>query len=244
MQFLNRWIIPDPNWRHLKTRSFSSWRYGSETQRAGKPQTVCPITKSRRPTSEARSIVVFWFVMPCALVGRYQRFGGTYCFNIQGSMFLRKGGICTQVHTALQHWSTSTSPPPWEPRISDRQAAWLKYICWLFECRANTYMLTGFINIYSLLWENFLWIFDWRCTEGDRERPKRYSSFYSFFYPGDFESEYFLHSSGFYSQIFRAACTYVFDSTSCILCVHKTKLYTVQQKGNEIEVKQEYAGWV
>jgi hypothetical protein len=24
--------------------------------------------------------LVFWVVTPCGLVGRYQRFGGTYCF--------------------------------------------------------------------------------------------------------------------------------------------------------------------
>jgi hypothetical protein len=36
------------------------------------------------------SMFVFWFVTPYGLVGRYQRFGETYCLRLQGdSMFLR-----------------------------------------------------------------------------------------------------------------------------------------------------------
>jgi hypothetical protein len=30
------------------------------------------------------SILVFWVVMPCGLVGRYQHSGGTYCLCLQG----------------------------------------------------------------------------------------------------------------------------------------------------------------
>jgi hypothetical protein len=30
------------------------------------------------------SILVFWIVKPCALVGRYQRFVGTYCLHVHG----------------------------------------------------------------------------------------------------------------------------------------------------------------
>jgi hypothetical protein len=29
-------------------------------------------------------IVVIWVVTPCDLVGGYERFGGTYCFHLQG----------------------------------------------------------------------------------------------------------------------------------------------------------------
>jgi hypothetical protein len=29
------------------------------------------------------SMLVFWVVTPCGLVGRYQRFGRTYCLNLQ-----------------------------------------------------------------------------------------------------------------------------------------------------------------
>jgi hypothetical protein len=44
-------------------------------------------------------------VSSCLLVGRYQRFGGTYCLHLQhlspedgGSMFFRNVGIYLQVH--------------------------------------------------------------------------------------------------------------------------------------------------
>jgi hypothetical protein len=50
------------------------------------------------------SVLVFWVVTPCGLVGRYQRFGGTYsvlCPEDGGSMFFRNVGISLQVHTAL-----------------------------------------------------------------------------------------------------------------------------------------------
>jgi hypothetical protein len=29
------------------------------------------------------SVLVLWVVTPCGLVGRYQRFGGTFCFHLQ-----------------------------------------------------------------------------------------------------------------------------------------------------------------
>jgi hypothetical protein len=29
------------------------------------------------------SLLVFWVVIPCGLVGGYQRFGGTYCYHLQ-----------------------------------------------------------------------------------------------------------------------------------------------------------------
>jgi hypothetical protein len=31
------------------------------------------------------SMLVFWVVTSCGLVGRYQRFGGTYCFHLLSS---------------------------------------------------------------------------------------------------------------------------------------------------------------
>jgi hypothetical protein len=34
--------------------------------------------------SHCLSKLVFWVVTPCRLVGRYQRFGGTYCLHLQG----------------------------------------------------------------------------------------------------------------------------------------------------------------
>jgi hypothetical protein len=40
------------------------------------------------------SMLVFWVVMPCEFVGRYQRF--------RPSMFLQNVGIFLQIHTALQ----------------------------------------------------------------------------------------------------------------------------------------------
>jgi hypothetical protein len=54
-------------------------------------------------------ILVFWVVKPCGLVGRYQRFRGTYCLHLKGwnlkdggNMFFRNFAIYLQVHTALQ----------------------------------------------------------------------------------------------------------------------------------------------
>jgi hypothetical protein len=39
--------------------------------------------KTMRET-EAKSLLVFWVVTPCGLVGRLQRFGATYCLHLQG----------------------------------------------------------------------------------------------------------------------------------------------------------------
>jgi hypothetical protein len=44
--------------------------------------------------------MVFWIVMACGLVGRYQRFGRTYCLHLQGPD--NGGSIYLLVHTALQ----------------------------------------------------------------------------------------------------------------------------------------------
>jgi hypothetical protein len=63
-------------------------------------------------------MLIFWVVKPCGLVGRYQRFGGTYCLHLQrwnhfspkdrDSMFLRNVGIYLQALTALQPRTTTT----------------------------------------------------------------------------------------------------------------------------------------
>lgn len=47
---------------------------------------------------------VFWFVKPYGLEGRYQRFGESYCFHLQGrdSMIVRNVGMYLQVRTAAQ----------------------------------------------------------------------------------------------------------------------------------------------
>jgi hypothetical protein len=48
-------------------------------------------------TAVKMSMLLFWIVTPCGLVGRYQGFGGTYCFHLQG-WYLPAGphGISTQ----------------------------------------------------------------------------------------------------------------------------------------------------
>jgi hypothetical protein len=35
-------------------------------------------------TTVKMSILVFWVVTPCGLIGRYQRFGGIYYLHLQG----------------------------------------------------------------------------------------------------------------------------------------------------------------
>jgi hypothetical protein len=35
-----------------------------------------------------KSMLVFWVVTPCGLVGRYKRFAGTNCLHFQGSIAL------------------------------------------------------------------------------------------------------------------------------------------------------------
>jgi hypothetical protein len=35
-----------------------------------------------------KSMLIFWVVTSCGLVGRYQRFGGTYCLHLQGWHYL------------------------------------------------------------------------------------------------------------------------------------------------------------
>jgi hypothetical protein len=35
-------------------------------------------------TAAKMLMLFFWIVTPCTLVGRYQRFGETYCLHLQG----------------------------------------------------------------------------------------------------------------------------------------------------------------
>jgi hypothetical protein len=35
-------------------------------------------------TAMKMPMLIFWVVTPCELVGRYQRFGGTYCLHLEG----------------------------------------------------------------------------------------------------------------------------------------------------------------
>jgi hypothetical protein len=41
------------------------------------------------------SMLVFWVVMPCGLVGRYQRFGGKYCFILQVTPAMKMKAGCS-----------------------------------------------------------------------------------------------------------------------------------------------------
>jgi hypothetical protein len=65
----------------------------------------CCILRSEVHTAVKMLMLVFWIVMPCGLVVRYQRFGGIYYLHLQvwngGSMFLWNGGTYLQVHTVL-----------------------------------------------------------------------------------------------------------------------------------------------
>jgi hypothetical protein len=84
----------------------------------------------------------FWVVTPCGRVGRYQRFGGTYCLYFQGrrvwgSMLLWNVGIYLQVHTTLQPRRPTSAPSrPWELQIPQplfglgqiKQMQWWKYV--------------------------------------------------------------------------------------------------------------------
>jgi hypothetical protein len=61
------------------------------------------------------SVLFFWVVMPCKLVGRHQSFGKTGCpiFRAENGDFLQSAGIYLEVHKASQPRRTaSTSSPP------------------------------------------------------------------------------------------------------------------------------------
>jgi hypothetical protein len=55
--------------------------------------------------------MLFCVVTPCRLVGRYQRFGETYCLNVEDgdSMFLRNVVMCPLVYTAPKLRTTTTT---------------------------------------------------------------------------------------------------------------------------------------
>jgi hypothetical protein len=47
------------------------------------------------------SMLVFWVVKPCRLVGRYLRFGGTYCLHLRTELSLSLS--METVHHVLQY---------------------------------------------------------------------------------------------------------------------------------------------
>jgi hypothetical protein len=85
------------------------------------------------------SMLLYWFVTPCGIVGRHQRFGETYCLHRQGdSMFLQNFGIYLRVHTASQpRRTTLTSSPPWKAHSpEDRGSIFLRNV--LMYVRVHT----------------------------------------------------------------------------------------------------------
>jgi hypothetical protein len=38
------------------------------------------------PSALKKSMLVFWVARPCGIVGRYRRFGETYCLHLQGHL--------------------------------------------------------------------------------------------------------------------------------------------------------------
>jgi hypothetical protein len=63
------------------------------------------------------SVLVFWVITTCGLVGNHRCFGETHYlqhFNSEDedSMFLQNVGVYIQDHTALQPRTTSTPTPP------------------------------------------------------------------------------------------------------------------------------------
>jgi hypothetical protein len=46
-------------------------------------------------------MLVFWIVMLCGLVGRYQCFGGTFCFHLRASVCSSERLVCT--YESTQH---------------------------------------------------------------------------------------------------------------------------------------------
>jgi hypothetical protein len=62
------------------------------------PRTLGPMANTLTITPPRRqvSVMIFWFVMPCGLVGGYQVFVRTYCLHLQGFTSQK----CT-VHTCM-----------------------------------------------------------------------------------------------------------------------------------------------
>jgi hypothetical protein len=50
------------------------------------------------------SMSVFWVVTPCILVGRYQRFGGTYCLYLQGCFQIFRWRHCASETLVLTRY--------------------------------------------------------------------------------------------------------------------------------------------
>jgi hypothetical protein len=69
------------------------------------------------------SMLFFWIITSCGLVGRYQRFGGTYCLYLQGWRWKqyvppKRWYLPTSQHGVTSQKTTSTSSSPWEPQTS------------------------------------------------------------------------------------------------------------------------------
>jgi hypothetical protein len=105
-------------------------------------------------TVEKISMLVFWVVIPCVLVGRYRHFGGTYCLHLQGyrwmqyvhpECWLKMKAVCSsktlvsyiQVHTVLQ---------PTRPTLTVSQSVYVQIIP-----KENSL----FQKHFFLWWENF-----------------------------------------------------------------------------------------
>jgi hypothetical protein len=64
------------------------------------------VTNVKSEVFTAVRMMFFWLSVPCRLVDRCQRFGGTYCLHLQGSLkmetvcFFRNAGIYLRVYTA------------------------------------------------------------------------------------------------------------------------------------------------
>jgi hypothetical protein len=50
-------------------------------------------------TAVRMSMLLLWVVTPCELVGRYQRFGETYCLHLQGRKWKQYYPPKLQIHT-------------------------------------------------------------------------------------------------------------------------------------------------
>jgi hypothetical protein len=59
---------------------------------------------------ECLSMFIFWVVTPCGLIGRYERFGGTYCLHLQG------GNV--YLHIPPIRFNIGISPPS-KPQVTN-----------------------------------------------------------------------------------------------------------------------------
>jgi hypothetical protein len=86
---------------------YRDWRINQHSwMKPRRPISYC--VRSEVLTALKMTMLFFWVVTPCGLVGRYQHFGETYCLHFQDrpehgdSMFNRNFGIYLRVHAAPQ----------------------------------------------------------------------------------------------------------------------------------------------